>query len=54
LIHAGDPAVLAARYIALLWGDLMIRLLMRVREAPTERQIEARARAATETLMSSR
>ena len=51
LVQAGDPAVLAARYIAVLWGDLMIRLLMRVREAPTEREIEVRARAATETLM---
>jgi hypothetical protein len=43
--------VLADRYRALLWADLLIRLLMRVREAPTEREIEARARAATETLM---
>jgi hypothetical protein len=51
LVLAGDPAVLAARYIAVLWGDLMIRLLMRVREAPTEREIEVRARAAMETLM---
>lgn len=51
LIGAGDPAVLAARYIAVLWGDLLIRLLMRVREAPTEPEIEVRARAATETLM---
>ena len=54
LIQAGDPAVLAARYIDLLWGDLMVRLLMRVREAPTQREIEARARAATMALMSSR
>jgi AcrR family transcriptional regulator len=54
LVLAGDPAVLAARYIATLWGDLMIRLLMRVREAPTAREIEVRARAATETLMALR
>jgi AcrR family transcriptional regulator len=51
LVLAGDPAVLVDRYLALLWGDLLIRLLMRVREAPTEREIEVRARAATETLM---
>jgi hypothetical protein len=51
LVPGGDPAVLADRYHALLWGDLLIRLLMRLREAPTEREIEARARAATETLM---
>ena len=51
LVLAGDPAVLAVRYLAVLWGDLLIRLLMRLREAPTEREIEVRARAATETLM---
>ena len=54
LVEAGDPAVLAARYIAVVWGDLLIRLLMRVREAPTAREIEVRARTATETLMASR
>jgi len=47
LVLAGDPAVLAGRYFVVLWEDL----LMRVREAPAEREIEARARAATETLM---
>ena len=48
---AGDPGVLAARYFAALWGDLLLSLLMRVREAPTEREIETRACSATETLM---
>jgi AcrR family transcriptional regulator len=51
LVPAGDPAVLAVRYLAVLGGDLLIRLLMRVHEAPTEREIEVRARAATETFM---
>jgi hypothetical protein len=51
LIGAGDPALLTARYITVLWGDLLIRLLMRVREAPTQREMLARARAATEMLM---
>ncbi|MBV9999829.1 MAG: TetR/AcrR family transcriptional regulator [Verrucomicrobia bacterium] len=50
LVRAGDPEALAIRYLAVLWGDLLIRLLMRVREAPTEREIEVRARAAMETL----
>jgi AcrR family transcriptional regulator len=53
LISAGDPAVLATRYIAELWGDLLIRLLMRVREAPSEREILARSHTATETLIPS-
>jgi AcrR family transcriptional regulator len=51
LVVAGDPATLATRYLTILWGDLLIRLLMRVRETPTLREIEARARAATETVM---
>jgi AcrR family transcriptional regulator len=53
LVVAGDPALLADRYGAMLLGDLVIRLLMRVREAPTQREIETRAQAATETLMAS-
>jgi AcrR family transcriptional regulator len=51
LLPAGDPAVFVARFFSALAGDLLIRLLMRVREVPTEREISARAHAATETLM---
>src|SRR5260370_32886304 len=51
LVANDDPAALAARYFALLWGDLLLSLLMRVREAPTEREIQTRARARTETLV---
>jgi hypothetical protein len=54
LVANDDPAALAACYFALLWGDLLLSLLMRVREAPTEREIQTRARAATETLMARR
>ena len=54
LIVGDDPAVLVARYFAALAGDLLIRLLMRVREAPTEREILTRARAATEAVMADR
>jgi AcrR family transcriptional regulator len=54
LVRVGDPGALAARYLAVLWGDLLIRLLMRLRKAPTKREIEVRARAATETLMALR
>ena len=46
LVANAGPAALAARYFALLWGDLLLSLLMRVREAPTEREIHTRARAA--------
>ena len=54
LIAAGDPAVLVAGFFSALAGDLLIRLLMRVREAPTEREIVTRARAAAETVMADR
>src|ERR1700741_2803255 len=50
LVANADPAALAARYFTMLWGDLLLGLLMRVRKAPTEREIQTRARAATETL----
>jgi len=51
LIVAGKPADLAARYFAILWSDLLIRLLMRLREPPADDEIKERARAATETLL---
>jgi AcrR family transcriptional regulator len=54
LIAAGDPAVLVARFFSALAGDLLIRLLMRVREAPAEREIVTRARAAAETVVADR
>jgi AcrR family transcriptional regulator len=54
LIANDDPEALAVRYFALLWGDLLLSLLMRVREAPREREIQTRARTTTETLMARR
>ena len=54
LVLPGDPAVLAVRYLDVLWGYLLICLLMRVREAPSKREIDIRARAATDTLMALR
>jgi len=50
LIVAGKPADLAPRYFAILWDDLLIRLLMRLREPPTDDDIRERAHSATETL----
>jgi AcrR family transcriptional regulator len=51
LIGAGDPAAITARFIALLWGDLLVRLLLQVRDAPTAEEIDARARAAADALV---
>jgi AcrR family transcriptional regulator len=51
LVGPGDPAAMAARYFSLLWGDLLVRLLMRVRKPPGEDEIAARAVAATGDLL---
>jgi len=51
LIGAGDPAVMAAHFLAILWGGLLIQLLLRVRAAPSAEEIESRAHAATQALL---
>jgi AcrR family transcriptional regulator len=51
LIGAGDPAAITARFVPMLWGDLMIRLLLRVCEPPTPAEIEVRAQAAADALL---
>jgi AcrR family transcriptional regulator len=51
LIGAGDPAAMAAHFLAVLWGGLLIELLLRVRDAPTPDEIESRADAATEATL---
>jgi len=51
LIGAGDPAALAAHFLAVLWGGLLIQLLLRVRDAPTPEEIESRARGATGAML---
>jgi AcrR family transcriptional regulator len=51
LIGAGDPAAMAAHFLALLWGGLLTQLLLRVRDAPTPDEMESRARAATEATL---
>jgi len=51
LIEHSEPAALARRYASVLWADLMIPLLLRVREAPSSKEIESRAKAATEAVL---
>jgi AcrR family transcriptional regulator len=52
LLRAGDAAAMADVFFATLWGDLLVRLLLRVASAPTPTEAENRARAATERLLS--
>ncbi|HUK58287.1 MAG TPA: TetR/AcrR family transcriptional regulator [Stellaceae bacterium] len=51
LLGPGDPRVMAGRFLTLLWGDVMMRLLLRIAPAPDEREIERRAREATRILL---
>jgi len=51
LLGAGDPAEMAGRYFALLWGDLMVSVLLRIRAAPGHKEIERRAKNATADFM---
>jgi AcrR family transcriptional regulator len=51
LMGAGDPALMAAHFLAILWGGLLIQLLLRVRDAPGAEEIAARAHAATRALL---
>jgi AcrR family transcriptional regulator len=51
LLAPGDPAEIASRYSGLLWGDLMVSVLLRLREAPGPKEIERRARDAASDLL---
>jgi len=51
LLGPGDPACSSAQFLSLLWGDLMVSVLLRVRDAPSPTEAERRARhAATDFL----
>lgn len=47
LLPKVEPEKMAARFLALLWGDLLLRVLMRVIDVPQAAEIKARAEAAT-------
>ncbi|SRR5579871_2616616 len=51
LIGAGEPAAMAVDFFALLWGDLLIQLLLRVADPPSPRAVEQRAREATDKFL---
>jgi AcrR family transcriptional regulator len=47
---SGQPDAMAACFLALLWGDLLPGLLLRVTGPPAPKEIKRRARTATEAL----
>jgi AcrR family transcriptional regulator len=51
LIGPGAPAVMAADFLAILWGGLLIQLLLRLRNAPSAEEIESRAQASMRALL---
>jgi AcrR family transcriptional regulator len=51
LLGTGKPDVMAARFLALLWEDLLPRLLLGVATAPTAEGAARRARDATDALL---
>jgi AcrR family transcriptional regulator len=51
VLRAGDAAPMAELFFASLWGDLLVRLLLRVIDAPTLAEAEHRAGAATHQLL---
>jgi AcrR family transcriptional regulator len=51
LIGTGDSMAMAVDFLALLWGDLLMQLLLRVTPSPTQSTLEERARLATEKFL---
>ncbi len=51
LLGPGDPAAIGDEYRALLWGDVLLGLLLRIAEPPTETEIARRAAAAADTVL---
>jgi AcrR family transcriptional regulator len=51
LIGAGDPAAMAIQYLALLWEDLLVGLLLGRAVRPKADEIERRAEAATRAFL---
>lgn len=50
-VLTGDAPELAERFAGLLWGDLMIRQLLRVADPPTPAEIASRARRAASAFL---
>ena len=51
MLGPGDPNRMGGQFFALLWGDLMLRLLLGVVRPPDAREINRRAAAATEAVL---
>jgi AcrR family transcriptional regulator len=50
-LGAGEPSAMATQYVALLWENLMMSLLLGLAETPSAAEIERRAERATAALL---
>jgi AcrR family transcriptional regulator len=53
LVAREDPAAMADFFCALLWGDVLIRVLLRVANIPSSKEMERRAIEASRALVAS-
>lgn len=51
LLGRGEPSEIAEHFSALLWSDILVRLLLRVARKPSAKDIARRAQIATELLL---
>jgi AcrR family transcriptional regulator len=51
VLGAGEPEVMAGQFFSLLLGDLMMRLLLGVTDQPDPQEINRRAQAATDSVL---
>ena len=51
LLRQDDPVALASLFSSLLWGDIFIKLLLRVEKPPSRKEIARRARQATDIFL---
>jgi hypothetical protein len=51
LIGPGEPATMAIDFFALLWGDLLLQLLLRVAEPPALKMMDQKAHEATDKFL---
>ncbi len=51
ILLPGDAAAMAEVFFGALWNDLLVRLLLRVTDAPSANEAEHRARAASELFL---
>jgi AcrR family transcriptional regulator len=50
-LSEGDPTEVAEQFTALLWGDLLVNLLLRIADPPPAKEMKRRARVAADAVL---